>query len=275
MTPTTAYKTHSLYLIQGIEFIPFEPSEYSMFKYGSKSMARKFGKHLGKMLSYRLPIDKQIVIIPAPYNFIPTATFALKDYVISELNKRLIEKGMKLPIQEAKIFRPASYNTDYGNMSLSERRNAIGSEQFHVDKEFLKGKLVLFLDDIRVTGAHEERIIEMIDRIGLECDCEFVYFANVDQSAAVDPKIENYLNLYSMKSLLDLDEVIKNDEFIFNTRNVKFILNAKPEEFQNFINYQRKKFRETLFSNLLGNGYHMEERFTNNVEYLEEILKNN
>lgn len=275
MTSTTTYKKHSLHLIQGVEFIPFEPSDYSKFKYGSKSIARKFGRELGRMLARRLPIDRQIVVIPAPYNFIPTATFALKDYVIAELNKHLIERGMSSPIQEAKIFRPASYNTDYGNMSLEERRSAIGSEQFHVDKEFLQGKLTLFLDDIRVTGAHEERIVEMIERLDLQCDCEFVYFANVDQSAAVDPKIENFLNLYSMRSLLDLDKIIKNDEFIFNTRNVKFILHAGHEEFKNFINYQRKKFRETLYSNLLGNGYHMEDKYVSNVSYLKELLKNN
>lgn len=260
----------SLHIIKDSNSLPFSPSDYSMFKYGSKSIARQFGKALGSMLSHYVPTDKQLVVTPAPYNFIPTATFALKDYVIAELNQRICGANNGIPIQEVKIFRPASYNTEYGSMTLEERRAAIGSEVFHIDKEFVKGKFLVFLDDIRVTGAHEERIREMIKRLDLQCEYMFVYFARTSET--VQPQIENYLNLYAMKSLLNLDWIIKNDEFIFNTRNVKFILKADFEEFKNFINYQRDKFKETLYTNLLGNGYHLDDVFKKNVSYLKAIL---
>lgn len=266
------YKTYFIEHIMGMDVPSILANEYSRFKYGSKSIARKFGKSIGEMLTQMLTENKQYVVVPAPYNFIPTATYALKDYVIATMNRKAADRGFK-PVQEAKIFRPASYNADYGNMTLDERREAIGSEKFHVDVEFLKGKTVLFLDDIRVTGAHEERIIEMIQRLQPDCECIFVYFARV--IGEVDPKVENHLNYYAMKSLLDLDKIIKNDEFIFNTRNIKFILSAPAEEFRNFIQYQKRIFSETLYSDLIGNGYHLEPDFATNVNYLKTLIKTN
>jgi hypothetical protein len=262
--------THYLHKVTEDEHFNFSPEKYSRFKYGSKSAAREFGHALGYSLSKVLPTDKQYVVIPAPYNFIPTATFALKDYVIAKMNKRMIHRGMKNPIQESKIFRTAGYNTDYGSMSLEDRRSAIGSEEFYTDKHFLKDKRVIFLDDIRVTGAHEERVKEMINRLQLQCECIFAYFAVVE--GEVSPKVEDHLNHFAMKSLLDLDDIIKNDEFIFNTRNVKFMLAQKHTDFQNFIMYQSKRFRETLYSNLLGNGYFNAPEFHANISILRTVL---
>lgn len=261
---------HCLYTVTENERFPFSPEKYSQFKYGSKSAAREFGHTLGYSLSNVLPVDKQYVIMPAPYNFIPTATFALKDYVMASMNRRMILKGMEEPMQESKIFRRAGYNTDYGSMTVEDRRKCIGSEEFYTDREFLKGKSVIFLDDIRVTGAHEERIREMITRLKLECECIFTYFARVEGD--VNPKVEDYLNHFAMTNLLDLDYIIKNDEFIFNTRNVKFMLTARTNEFSNFIKYQSKRFRETLYSNLLGNGYHKAPEFKTNIDTLRTLL---
>ena len=50
--------------------LPFDGSAYSRFKYGSKSVARVFGKTLAKrfwvqVLRNRLP-DKQIIVYPHP-----------------------------------------------------------------------------------------------------------------------------------------------------------------------------------------------------------------
>ncbi len=267
--------------ILGRDKIPFCPAKYSRFKYGSKSVAREFGKELGlKLAEYILSrgdIDKhtQIVIAPSPYMFIPTATFALKNYVISWLNPVLIKNGYKV-VQETKVFRQTSYTEEYGTMSAEKRKEMIGSESFHTDPLFIKDKYVIFLDDIKITGSHQERMEEMIVRLGLDKIMKgflFGYYANLVDSKS-DPTIENYLNLYSMKSLLDLDKIIKNDEFIFNTRNVKYILNAPHVECVNFLEYQKRSLIEALYYEALGNSYHLEEKFSMNFKYLEYLINN-
>lgn len=269
--------TLAVHTMDNRENVPFDKDAYSRFKYGSKSVARKFGKEIGSQLADKLlptlkPTD-QIVIAPSPYMFIPTAAFALKDYVISYLNRVLIKAGMKV-MQETKVYRQTGYTSEYGSMTASERKSVIGSENFHTDKEFLKDKIVLFLDDIKITGAHQERMEEMICRLKLSQyykQAVFVYYASLNDPTS-DPTIEDHLNFYSMKSLLDLDKIIKNDEFIFNTRNVKYILNSPHVDCVNFLEYQTERFRQSLFHEAVGNSYHLEPNFSMNFKYLEYLV---
>jgi hypothetical protein len=268
----------SLHLFFSEKEIPFDPAEYSRFKYGSKSVARKFGKELGVGLGRFLTKDPQrsisdVVVLPSPYMFIPTATFALKDYTIAALNKFLVERKHD-PVMESKVYRQTGYTEDYGQMSIEDRRRVMNAETFHTDKEFLRDKTVIFMDDIRITGAHEERMEEMIERLELGNITNrivFCYFAQLYRQST-NPTIENYLNYYAVRSLLDLDKIIKNDEFIFNTRNVKYILNAPHVECVNFLEYQRHSFIETLYHNAIGNSYHLEEKFKMNFQYLEYLI---
>ena len=70
----------------------FEPADYSRFKHGSQSVARKFGRELADRfvtsrtfheMKEALSDPAGVVIYPAPYHFLPTATFALKDYFVA------------------------------------------------------------------------------------------------------------------------------------------------------------------------------------------------
>ncbi len=71
---------------------------------------------------------------------------------------------------------------------------------------------------------------------------------------------------------MDLNKIIRNEGFIFNTRNVKFILASPPEECTNFLNYQGRTFLETLHHNALGNGYHLADEFEINLKTLEKLI---
>jgi hypothetical protein len=57
-----------------------------------------------------------------------------------------------------------------------------------------------------------------------------------------------------------------NDEFIFNTRVVKFLLNLPEDRFLTFMSYQSKSFVETFAKNVIGNGYLKEQKFINNLD---------
>lgn len=255
------------------EDLPFDPSEYSRFKYGSKTVARKFGKILAKRFWVQVlrhnPPDKPIMVYPSPYNFIPTATFIMKDYFIKYLNEFLVKAG-HLPLKEGKIYRNGSYITDYGTMSPTERDNAMNGDAFHIDAEFAKDKILIFLDDIRVTGSHERRIDAMVDEYKLDNKCYYVYFASVEDPT-IEANFEDYLNLNSITSLVDISKIIRNEEFTYNTRVVKFILNAPHEEFKTFVSYQSDTFLDSLLHYAMGNSYHLADEFKQNFTYLETI----
>lgn len=270
-------RRYSLHKIADPTNLPFKAEDYSKFKFGDKVISRKFGMSLAKgFIEHYLSkntIDEQIVVCSSPYCFIPTATFAMKDYFVQTLNSHLVKCGLRV-VEETKIHRTITYKEDYGGLSAEERMKLIGKDGFHMDKEFVKGKTILFLDDVFITGSHENMICSMIERLKLKNDCVFIYFGQlVDKD--IHPRIENDLNYAFVKSLLDLDKIIKNENFLLNTRVVKYILNSPEIEFQTFIQYQKQLFVQTLYHQAIGNSYHLIEEYRPNLTYIQKLLKNN
>ncbi len=269
--------SYSLHKIRSESNIPFNPIEYSKFKFGDKTIAKKFGFALAKgFINDYLklnPISNQIVIYSSPYSFIPTATYAMKDYFIQKLNCYLVNAGHDV-VQENKIHRTITYKEDYGGLSAEERMALIGNDGFHIDKSFIEGKTIIFLDDIKITGSHERVIERMANQFELTNDRIFLYFAEL-ANMEINPNIENKLNYAYVKTLLDLDKVIKNESFLINTRVVKFILNSEHDEFKTFIQYQSTKMVQNIYHQAIGNGYFKMEDYAQNLNYIKDLLKNN
>lgn len=252
----------------------FDPALYSKFKFGCKDAAEKFGHELAIAFfhhSFRhTPKDQKIVVLSSPYCFIPTATFAMKDYFVRTLNDLLITFGFNV-VEETKIHRTITYKEDYGELSAEERYKLIQNDGFHIDVNFIKGKTLLLLDDIKITGSHE-RVIErmVVDNNLLDLKRYYIYFAElVNQS--IDPKIENFLNYYYVKDLISLDKLIKNENFLLNTRVVKFMLNFDPHKFREFITYQRQQFINTVYHLAIGNSYHLIPEYQENLLVLKSL----
>lgn len=270
-------KTYSRHKIYDNFDIPFSPENYSKFKFGDKYVARKFGFDLAQgfwqeLMNIRKLPSKQIVVISSPYCFIPTATFAMKDYFVQKLNMLLIEQGL-LPVEETKIHRTITYKEDYGALSAEERMKLIGKDGFHIDKEFVKGKLLLFLDDIIITGSHEKVIRRMLEQYGIEEECMFLYYGEL-ANKDIHPNIENYLNYAFVKDLSSLDTIIGDQDrgFLFNTRTVKYILNSDNQEFKDFMNKQTLQFLHSLYHLAIGNSYHLIDDYKENFQTLKKHL---
>lgn len=269
---------YALHNVTGKDNIPFSARAYSKFKFGDKDVARDFGHSLAKgfvkdSFAFDLIISQnlQAVVLSSPYCFIPTATFAMKDYFVQILNRKLVESGARV-VQEAKIHRTITYKEDYGELSAEDRMKLIANDGFEIDTNFIKGKFLIFLDDIKITGSHEKVIQRMMEQHGIENDHVFVYYAMLTNPKE-DPRIENYLNYFYVKNLLDLDKIIKNKNWIPNTRVVKYILNYKDTaEFENFIQYQSKQTLSTLYYLAIGNSYHTMPDYQANLAFIRKTL---
>lgn len=235
---------------------------YSRFKHGSKTVAREFGKIVAKNVIFKS--NSNLIFYSAPYNNIPTASNIFKDYLLANLSRQFYEKNIK--IRQGKINREYSYDNDYGSMSKLERENAISSDLFQIDTDFIRpDDILVFVDDIKITGSHERRILQMIEREGIENEVQFIYIADYTGD---DPTIENRLNHHTVRNLKDINAIVRNEEFIFNTRVVKYILKADIEEFVSFITYQDVSFRETLYAYSIQNDYADNEKYKTNFNIL-------
>jgi hypothetical protein len=274
---TEHYSLHKIY--SGTEF-PFSPADYSKFKFGDKNVSRKFGFALAtgfikEHLSVH-PIENQIVVVSSPYDFIPTATFAMKNYFVQKLNEYLVEKGLPV-VQETKIHRTVTYKEDYGALSAEQRLKLISNDSFHMDFHFVNGKTVIYMDDIKITGSHEKVVRKMLGENNHEISTDkvFVYFAEL-ANPKVDPTVENTLNYYFVKDLYSLDKVLKNEDWIPNTRVVKYILKeSNGEHFDIFLQLQPLKIMQTIYHLAIGNSYHTMDEYKNNIGKVRKLLVQN
>lgn len=258
-----------------IEF-GFSPDDYSKFKHGAINIARQFGEEMAERFikncfkqNYN---GEQIVAVPSAYSYIPTASYFMMQYFIQRLNIYLYEEGHPV-IQETKINRSVTYREDYGEMSARDRYNLISGDKFHIDKTFLEDKVLLFLDDIKITGTHERIIIKMLNEYDIKNNSYMLYFAELTNKS-ISPKFENYLNNHYINGLEDIDYIIKNEEFGFNTRVVKYILNASSDKFDEFINKQSSRFISDLYYNSIGNEYFKFDHYLNNLNKLKKLTYN-
>jgi len=266
--------TYSLHHINNARAFGFNPDDYSRFKFGDDAVAKKFGTQLADGFIHQHlcanPIEQQIVVISSPYSFIPTATFAMKTWFVAWLNRWLAQHGYPV-VQETKVHRTITYKEDYGELDAEQRINLIGNDSFHIDKDFLQNKTLVFLDDIKITGSHERMIMKMVNAYGLGNDIFMLYFAELTNKS-IHPNIENHLNYHQVKSIFDLDGIIKSGSFMINTRIVKYVLNYDFDSFCIFIQGQTFDFINLLYDMALGNGYHTIDAYSQSLNFIKENL---
>jgi hypothetical protein len=257
----------------GSEF-GFLPQEYSKFKHGAENVARQYGYALAEYFikdcfSARYA-GEQVLVLSSAYSHIPTASFYMKNYFVDTLNAYLFDNGHPVT-EETKIYRSVSYRDDYGEMSAEQRYDLIKGDTFYIDRNLTDGKLLIFIDDVKITGTHERIIVDMLNRYGFSNTCYMLYFAEL-ADASIPPNIENFLNYAYVKSLDEVDAIIKNEQFRFNTRVTKLILNAREHAFDAFVGKQNICFIRDLYYNAIGNEYFKFPAYTRNLNRLKNII---
>ena len=265
----------ALHSIVDADSFPFDPAAYSRFKFGDCDAADTFGAALatGFITAYgeQLLNREQLVILPSPYTSIPTASYYMTLAFAKTLNRYLCIHDCK-PVEYAKIHRYKTYSIDYGALDMQSRQALIINDRYHLDREFLLGKTLIFTDDIRITGSHELIVRNLLKRFELDNEAYFLYYAQL-QNKEIHPNIENKLNYHSVHSLRHLEEVLSAPSFRFNTRVVKYLLNAPAEEYEQLLLKQTPAFLEELADNMISNGYHQMEEYRRNANFLLDHLQ--
>lgn len=281
--------------IADLETSSFDSAEYSAFKHGEKHIINSFAEELAENIiklrhkefvqKVELTEECSVAVFGAPYNKLETASSHLARRVVHLLN--LYYVGTGIIFNEYKINRQHSYTQDYSKMSAEDRDKALTSESFEFEPDHHAIAALcdwcLFIDDIYITGSHERRIQELIDRTMVsEMNYDFCYYAFL-QEGVNTPELEDSLN--NQKCYSNDESTIGSvlyclgiDIFIPNTRVIKRLFSANSSDWESLLYEYLKDGDITLF-NILElkeacekNEYHIHPTYQQNYNILIRII---
>lgn len=271
-------------LITDGDNLPFRAEAYSEFKHGSVSVNNTFAADLTSKLydvCQKFIGEKEftILVYSAPYNKVPVASTYLARSVKENLER--LYKNTNLKFIEGKVSRDHSYGSEYGDMNAEDREAILIGDGFRIENhdELNNSDLILAIDDIYITGAHERRMLNLLDNY--DKPVIMGYYALL-QEGCCEPNIEAWLNLNAVANwdLFDFlqKHVIDSDNLVFNTRNTKYFLSKSRKHIildfcaKNVANKsQIFKFVEGLLTMAERNGYHKHESYSDSYDELKNV----
>lgn len=246
-----------------IESAGFCAKEYSRLKFGSDIIAKKFGyeladalaaKHLDKLLA------NPILVIPSPYNHVENAATILTKHFVNRLNAILVANSGN-HVEYSIIHRKVNYIQDYGFLPKDQRKGLIDNDSFYLNKDFYKDKLLIFVDDVRITGTHEDKLVEILDKENITNDTFFLYYANYEGN---NPEIEAQINFASIKSLTDYVSVSQEPNHHIIVRPLKYLLGQSTKDLAAHLVYLEPDKVDKIYAGCLGEGYYKIPKYQEN-----------
>lgn len=215
----------------------FDDSQYSRMKYGDRLATQDFAGQLAKEL-----IDKNDALLFAhkppeffvAYKEVPPACFYLSRFCLDLLNEERNNIGNE-PGRLVRIYKSKVLTTNYAAASPEARVQELGGIDFTLEGRSVSDTQAVVLDDIRITGSAERKILEVL-RPGNPAHISLGYVAIVNELQALEnPQIENELNHGVITCVADLLPSIQSDNFDLNIRTLKMILAAEPAELESLL----------------------------------------
>jgi len=248
----------------------FSAKEYSKFKFGSSKIGQLFGDELFEKLidlkESELSSYKKIYVFTSPYDFIPTATNTIFESFFDKLSKHLTSECV---VEKRKIHRNTTYTNDYGALSKDQRMKLISNDSFKLKNDFEGNELLIFLDDIKITGSHEFVVKKTLKENRIKNDVFFIYHAILDNNN-IDPTFENYLNYSYVKGVNEIQKIYNESDFVLNTRFTKYILQLNNNEINYFLSCVKKDGLEAIILASKGNKY---DKIPEYFKNLKKIIK--
>lgn len=254
----------------------FSTSDYSRLKFGSNQAAKRMGRILAesffKANKLRLARE-QFVVIPSPYNYVKNAATVLSEHFVDHLNYLVSRIGGAHAIEWDIIHRKVSYINDYGFLSKEDRKALIDGDTFSINKDFWGNKNLIFIDDVNITGTHEDKLIEILDVEGVKNDTFFLYFAKYNGTEA---NTEAALNFSAINSVTAFVQMIKDEpDAKCLVRPIKYLMSQSEITFKVALSQLPLSYVEALYFGCLAEGYNSIEKYEGNFEFLEHFFESN
>lgn len=267
-TATGHYSTHSFCSVQQA---PFDTAAYSRMKFGSGTDARVLGYQMAEDFAakhWSMLTGNPVVVIPAPTTSVAVAATLLGWHFHNRLNSLLDSAGYS-PVQWDHVHRAVTYNDNYAQLSLAERQRLLADDERHVNVSFLRGKHLVFVDDVRITGTHEVKLMQMLQEVGLTQPVVFAAFASY---TGTEPSVEHELNHAMVKNGLDVAALSNDPAWTVTTRSLRLLLGLAPEHFAMALRGMPYRRREEVYHASIAKGYSRHQPYEANFLALGQSI---
>lgn len=254
-----------------LDDVRFSITEYSRLKFGSDSIAKKFGYDLAITMFESMAdiiMSNGVVVIPSPYNHVKNAATIMSEHFINKLNELLVHANGQ-HIEQSIIHRKVSYINDYGFLSKEHRKGLIDNDNFFMNKQFLKGKTLIFIDDVIITGTHEEKLMEILENNNMNNTRIFAYYGGYNGD---DPSIESRINLSAIGDINDYINIINEPKHHVIVRAIKYLLSIESQLFKNIIYMIDNEYLTKIYYGALGEGYYQIPQYQVNLLIIKQQL---
>lgn len=202
----------------------FEAVAYSLMKHGDGASIELFGSRLGRMLLAEhasVVLTDAVPVFPVAYLAVPPACWYLSAAALAVVNLERASRGLA-PGRLLHVRKDSVTTTDYATATAGQRQAELAGIGFEVG-ESLIGCAAVVVDDVRVTGAAEQTIVQVLRAANPKVILP-AYVAVCAPELAAAPHVERVLNHVAVTSPLDLLPAIEADRFCLTIRFLKFAL---------------------------------------------------
>ncbi|MFN8394529.1 MAG: phosphoribosyltransferase family protein [Bacteroidia bacterium] len=250
---------------------------FSEMKYGSPEAIEAWGTALSDAILQNPEVKALVAshgglaIASSAYGSVPTAAKALKNVAAQHLK----DAGWQVDIFH--IQRSGGFErTNYGALQERTRERVMRHRKVALSAETaasLKDKVILIVDDLRCTGAHERAIEAMIHSQVEGARLIFAYC--VEFEGEMPAGTEETLNHSAIQSFDDLLLMVKGREgaLTLNARLLKYVLLQPNAEVDAYIDAAGRSASLELYrAAMSSDGYFDKSRFQKGFKALEEGL---
>ena len=249
---SSSFSAHSFSSLNTANFCPVK---YSKLKFGCDASAKQMGYELAREYFAKHSVDliaNKVVVLPSPYNYVKNAATILSEHFVNALNSLLVEACGK-HVEFSIIHRKVSYTNDYGFLSKAKRKGLIDNDSFYINHDFLKGKLLVFIDDVKITGTHEDKLREILVRDGIHDNVHFLYYA---QYFGDSPSIEADLNFAAIKTPSDYVKLTETPKHHIIVRPIKYVLGLDASICIDIVSKMSDDTISQIYHGCLAEGYY-------------------
>lgn len=239
----------------------FDTAAYSRLKFGDDAVAKKFGYEMAVKFMRQNPtfFHNPVLIIAAPSSAtVPAASTLLAHHMMNRCNMVMSEMGLPL-VGWTPIHRITTYYDNYAHLPKEDRVRLLSQDKIFINRGFIEGKSLIFVDDCNITGTHELKIEQYLQNEGIDNTRAYACYAKY---TGEDASIEGRLNHVDVHDARDLIRVVNQGNYILTTRAARMILEHPLNELPDLLNMFEDSFVESVYHASIMKEYHLHPSYS-------------